>query len=220
MRIEGMRTWKLLPLALVAAIAEDKVPQYVFGTTVVSSSGFQGKIYHLEEGIDHLPDFERKKSVGAIYTDTLNVWPQQFNEGFPGVTDRFEWFGIDYTGRIWIEEAGTYRFSLLSDDGARVSIGGKVVVEMDGQHSPTGATGEVRLTRGSHDLRVSYFQGPRDVVALVLAVAGPGSGWKILNTADFRPPKDPAEWKAGEAEVVRAGTNKYTGGPSNRRRRR
>ncbi|MFN7922746.1 MAG: PA14 domain-containing protein [Bryobacteraceae bacterium] len=217
-----MRLWTLGPLACAIALAQnqDKPPQYIFGTTVVSTSGFEGKIYELEDGADRLPDFARRKPIGSIYTKTLNVWPQQFNEGFPGVSDRFEWFGIDYTGRIWIDEAGVYRFSLLSDDGARISVDGKVVVEMDGQHSPTGATGAVRLTRGSHDVRVSYFQGPRDVVALVVAVAAPGKPWKILDTDDFPPPKDPSEWRQGEAEVARMGTNKYSPPPAPRRRRR
>ena len=61
---------------------------YVFGTTVVSSSGFQGKIYHLKDGTEGLPNFGDMKPLGTIYTDTLNVWPQQFSQGFPGVTGR------------------------------------------------------------------------------------------------------------------------------------
>jgi PA14 domain len=189
--------------------AQEKEAQYVFGTTVVSSSGFQGKLYRLMEDADRLPDFERLKPIGSIYTDSLNIWPQHFNVGFPGVSDRFEWFGIDYTGKIWIEEPGLYRFSLLSDDGSRLMIDGETVIDMDGQHSAVAGTGEVHLTRGAHELRVSYFQGPRDTVALVLSVAPPGTAWKILHTADFAPPKDPALWQAGRAEVKRVGFNPY-----------
>ncbi len=81
---------------------------------MVSTSGLQGHIYFLKEGVDKLPRFDRMKSAGTIYTNMLNVWPQRFDEGFPGISDRFEWFGIDYTGRFWVEEAGPYRFSLVS----------------------------------------------------------------------------------------------------------
>ena len=46
------------------------------------------------------------KPVGTIYTNSLNVSPQRFDESFPGITDRFEWFAIDYTGKFWIEQPG------------------------------------------------------------------------------------------------------------------
>ena len=43
----------------------------------------------------HLPKFEKMKPVGTIYTSSLNLPPQDFRQGFPGVTSRFEWFAID-----------------------------------------------------------------------------------------------------------------------------
>jgi hypothetical protein len=36
------------------------------------------------------------KPVGTIHTSSLNIPPRIFTDGFPGVTDRFEWFAIDY----------------------------------------------------------------------------------------------------------------------------
>jgi hypothetical protein len=67
--------------------AQEK-PQFTFGTTVVSAAGIQGRIYHLKENTEKLPRLERMKSVGAIYTKTLNLWPQRFDEGFPGIVRR------------------------------------------------------------------------------------------------------------------------------------
>ena len=97
---------KLLYVSVLAVGLAQEKPQYTFGTTVVSTSGLQGRICHLKENTEKLPRLDRMKHVGTIYTNTLNVWPQRFDEGFPGITDRFEWFGIDYTGRFWIEEPG------------------------------------------------------------------------------------------------------------------
>ena len=57
----------------------------------------------LKPGSDGLPNFKRLKSVGTIYTTSLQIHPRTFELGFPGITDRFEWFAIDYTGRIWID---------------------------------------------------------------------------------------------------------------------
>ena len=156
----------------------------------------------LKAGVKRLPQFEKLKPVGSIYTTSLNIWPQNFREGFPGVTDRQEWFAIDYTGKFWIEQAGTYRFSLLSDDGSRLWIDNEMVVNLDGEHPPSGATVTATLSRGSHRIRVAYYQGPGYGVALVLAVAPPKAPYKIFHTDDFLPPNDPALWVDGKMQVL------------------
>jgi hypothetical protein len=199
---------KLLYVSFLAVgLAAQEKPQYTFGTTVVSTSGLQGRICHLKENTEKLPRLDRMKHVGTIYTNTLNVWPQRFDEGFPGITDRFEWFGIDYTGRFWIEEPGQYRFSLLSDDGATLRIDNKEIIDNDGTHVPTAVSASAHLSRGIHTIRVSYFQGPRFTVALVLAIGAPGAPWQIFNTDDFLPPKDTSEWVNGKISDVRRSVN-------------
>jgi hypothetical protein len=178
-------------------------PQFTFGTTVVSSTGLRGQIYFLSAGTDRLPKLEKMKPKGIIYTSTLNVPPRSFLDGFPGVTDRFEWFAIDYTGKFWIQTPGPYHFALQSDDGAKLYIDGKVVIDNDGIHGPITRTGLAELATGVHAIRVSYFQGPRESVALVLAVAAPGeTQWRIFNTYKFLPPPDADDGKpaaTGEA---------------------
>ena len=172
-------------------------PATTFGTTVVNPSGLRGEIYFLRPGSWQLPDFEKLKPVGAIYTTSLNVPPQSFTKGFPGVTNHFEWFAIDYKGKFWIEEPGRYDFALLSDDGSRLYIDEKVVINNDGTHSPVTEYGKVDLAGGIHSIRVSYFQGPREMLALILAV-GRGKGqWKVFDTNHFRPPVNPRDSKYG-----------------------
>ena len=161
-----------------------------FGTTVVISSGLRGEIYYIPAGSRRLPNFKKLEPVGVIYTNTLDIPPVQFTEGFPGVTGRFEWFAIDYTGRVWIETAGKYRFSLLSDDGSRLYIDGRGVINNDGVHPPMTRQGEIALSRGLHRIRVAYFQGPRFHVALVLRVAAPGEDWQVFNMDRFCPPAE------------------------------
>jgi hypothetical protein len=159
-----------------------------FGTTVVIPAGLRGIVYHLRPGANRLPYFEKLKPQGTIYASSLNVPPQSFRDGFPGVTRRFEWFAIDYTGRFWIETPGEYRFSLTSDDGARLSIDGRVVIDNDGEHPPLEAAGAAELARGVHRMRVAYFQGPRFEVALVLKIARPGEDFRVFSTNEFAPP--------------------------------
>lgn len=161
---------------------------------MVVSSGLQGQIYYIRRNSPHLPKFEKLKPVGTIYTPSLNIPPQDFTQGFPGVTDRFEWFAIDYTGRFWIEHPGTYRFLLTSDDGAKLYIDGKQIVDNDGVHPPASESGSVKLDGGIHRIRISYFQGPRLQVALILQVAPPGEEFRIFSTDEFKPPADPDTW--------------------------
>lgn len=182
------------------AIAQNEaVP--TFGTTVVVPGGLLGVIYYISPLSKALPDFQWLNPLGVIYTSTLNVAPRGFREGFPGVTDRYEWFAIDYSGRFWIQTPGLYRFELTSDDGSRLYIDGRVVVNNDGIHPPETRIAALPLDGGIHRIRVSYFQGPRDQVALVLRVAGPGEEWRVFSTDEFKPPPDPATWTYPKDQV-------------------
>jgi hypothetical protein len=162
-----------------------------FGT-VVFSSGFQGDIYYLHHWTSHLPNLEKMKPKGTIYTQTLNTPPQHFDAGFPGVGHRFEWFAINYSTRFWVAKAGTYRFSLLADDAADLYIDDALVIDNDGQHPPQKKEGSVQLDSGIHRMRVPYYQGPKYEVALVLMVQGPDDpALRVFNTNDFKPPVEP-----------------------------
>jgi len=191
--------------ALGSLLAEEKAA-YTFGTTVVDSAGLHGRVYHLEPDTKKLPKFSGMHSVGSVYTNSLNVWPQNFAEGFPNITERFEWFAIEYTGKFWIEKAGVYRFSLLADDGARLKLNNKLVIDNDGIHRAGAISSSATLTRGVHQINVEYFQGPRLTVALVLAVALPGEPWRVFDMSDFKPPKDPEEWKEGKVAKIQRQT--------------
>ncbi len=135
----------------------------------------KGDIYFLPVGTDRLPDFAALKPVGTIYTDRLDVSPRSFTEGFPGVTGRFEWFAIDYNGRFSIDRPAKYSFTLTSDDGAKLFIDDSLIINNDGIHpASTSPPSTVLLNSGSHKLRVQYFQGPRERIALVLEVKHEG----------------------------------------------
>jgi hypothetical protein len=181
--------WALIPLCFA------QEPAAVFGTTVVISSGLRGEIYHLPDSTQTLADLPRYQPLGAIYTTFLNVPPQDFSLGFPGITSRFEWFAIDYRGKFWIERPGLYRFRLVSDDGAMLYIDGQLVADNDGVHSTMVRLGSIRLAGGMHTIRVPYFQGPRNTVALSLEVAGPGEPPRVFSTEEFKPPTDPEKWR-------------------------
>ena len=154
--------------ALLAACPVAAQGGGAFGTAGAVPFALQGRVYYIPEGSEALPDFSGLQPVGTISTTMLNIQPQSFTAGFPGVTDRFEWFAIDYQGRIMLPQAGTFTFRLTSDDGSKLFIDGNEVIGNDGIHGASPVDGEATLAAGIHDVRVQYFQGPREEIALVL----------------------------------------------------
>jgi len=140
----------------------------VFGGTNFISNGLAGKIYTLAAETRKLPDFDTMKSLGTIYTSEINVPNRSWTEGFPGVTDRFEWFAIDYHGSVRAKKAGHYTFRLASDDGSKLFIDGKLLIDNDGLHGDYSKKSEIDLDEASHTVRLQYFQGPRTEIALQL----------------------------------------------------
>jgi outer membrane protein OmpA-like peptidoglycan-associated protein len=157
-----------------------------FGSTKKSALSLEGKIYFIPEKSDKLPDFAKVKSEGSIFTDRFDVPSRDFTIGFPGVTDRFEWFAIDYQGPIYVPAAGEYAFRLFSDDGSRLYVDSKVVIDFDGIHGWDSMDGKVTLAQGDHQIRLSYFQGPATEVGLRLLVTPPGSDFeRVFRLQDF-----------------------------------
>ena len=157
-----------------------------FGSTTKGELSIEGKIYFIPEKAEKLPNFATLKSQGSIFTDRWEVGPREFTTGFPGLTDRFEWFAIDYQGPIYVPVAGAYTFRLASDDGSKLYIDGVVVVDLDGVHGWDGMDGTVKLTQGDHGFRLSYFQGPATQLGLTLWVTPPGADEpRIFRLQDF-----------------------------------
>ncbi len=173
--------WLLLPLLLAVATcvawliltAPIRVsPQRTeaaaqgFGSTTYAPDALRGNIYFLPTGTSHLPDLKTLQPVGTLYSRTLDVPSRNFTSGFPGITNRFEWFAIRYTGTLHVPADAAYGFRIVSDDGAKVSIDDKLLIDNDGLHGALSRSGTAMLTKGSHMIAIDYFQGPRTALAL------------------------------------------------------
>jgi glucose/arabinose dehydrogenase len=75
---------------------------------------------------------------------------------FPGGnTDNF---AVKYTGQVKLDKGGYYTFYLNSDDGSRLFVDGREVINHDGLHGLTEKTGSVFLTAGEHVIKLIYFE--------------------------------------------------------------
>lgn len=66
-------------------------------------------------------------------------------------------FGVRFTGYLKVPVDGTWTFFLSSNDGSRLYIGGKAIVDNDGQHYSTEKQGRATLKAGVHPMTVLYF---------------------------------------------------------------
>jgi len=82
-------------------------------------------------------------------------------------------FGLILNGFIRVPGKGIYTFFLSSDDGSRLSVGNRLVVDHDGPHSMAERAGQVALHRGWHPIEVRYFQSGGGY-GLRLEMEGPG----------------------------------------------
>ena len=167
-------------------------PSTGFGSVIPKPDALCGDVYELAENTPRMPEnFWDLEPVGAIYAYVLDEAFQYVPNGIPGVTSQPEWFAIDYHGKFWISEPGTYRFVLTADDGQRLMIDDQQLLYNDQIHTATATSASIHLATGSHTIHVAYFQGPKRT-ALRLEVKQPGKALRLFDLRDFAAPKTEA----------------------------
>ena len=71
---------------------------------------------------------------------------------------RKDHFAIQFEGYLRIPADGIYTFYTYSDDGSRLYLHDKLVVDNDGSHSARRRNGYVALQKGLVPIRVDYFE--------------------------------------------------------------
>ena len=125
-----------------------------------------GLTYSYYEGVwKKLPDVQNLPIAkqGVIYKVSLDKIIPTKDE-----------FALKLEGKILIEQDGDYEFCLMSNDGSKLFIDNKLIINNDGLHgAEADVPGKVRLTRGLHPIRLAYFQAGGGMF-LKLSYAGPG----------------------------------------------
>lgn len=97
-----------------------------------------------------LPDFRtlgKPTREGYVYEFTLDELD----------VEEKDHFAIEFSTRLDIPSESLYTFGVISDDGSKVYIDGKEIIDNDGSHSADIRYGSVRLSRGLHEVKVEYF---------------------------------------------------------------
>jgi len=96
---------------------------------------------------DKIPNFTEMEAVTQKVTPKIS---------FDNFTEK-EYFGYKYEGYIKIAEDAVYKFGTMSDDGSKLYIDDRLVVDNGGLHSTQSAEGSIALAKGMHKIKVEYF---------------------------------------------------------------
>jgi len=119
----------------------------------VRQNGFREQIYYNIGGMRKVPSFNRKASVERIvgkvvYGNTNRNW-----RGYSASQN----FAARWTGTLEIRRGGNYRWSLISDDGSKLFLNNRFVVNNDGLHGLRNKEGNSAVKR-SVGIRVEFFE--------------------------------------------------------------
>ncbi len=148
------------------AFKNNMAPSIIVSSYVdIADSKINGINYSYYEGqFLKLPDFKsiKPKNSGKVFTFSIDK-----------VKKRADHYAILFQSEIKIPESGKYTFYLKSDDGSKLIIDGKEVINNDGSHSSTLKKGKINLSKGMHSIEVQYFEDYGDE-ALQIDFEGPG----------------------------------------------
>lgn len=103
----------------------------------------------------HMPDFSKliPHRQGPVTDRKMDIKLEGMSEHF----------GVEWDGRVEAPANGDYLFCMASDDGARLYVDGRRVIDDDGIHGSSALkTARVKLPKGPHTLRVDYFEQTGD----------------------------------------------------------
>lgn len=140
----------------------------LFDTDVMPGHGLIGQLYVPNYPLYQIPNFEELTPIYTFATAKIDVSPRDFTTGFPTPKKQkiVENFAILFKAKLALHTPGVYTFELYSDDGAKLYIDGKLVVDNDGIHDPRNRRFSIKLAAGFHPIEIHYFQGPRYQIAL------------------------------------------------------
>ena len=99
--------------------------------------------------------FDRVPDFGSL-TPTRTMTVSKF--GLDEANPKEEFYALRLAGVVDIPKDGVYRFWTGSDDGSRMWIGKRQLVDSDGLHAYDEVPGDIALRKGKYPITVGYFE--------------------------------------------------------------
>ncbi len=109
-----------------------------------------------------------------------------WHAGAPDASLGADTFSVRWTGEVLADFAETYAFSTTSDDGVRLTVDGKIVIDHFDDHGPTLDTGSLALTPGWHPVVLEYYENGGGA-QIDLSWSSPSQAKQIVPESHLRP---------------------------------
>ncbi|MCF2499097.1 PA14 domain-containing protein [Dyadobacter chenhuakuii] len=142
---------KLMPRPAYPIVLKSIVPAKV--ATATEKPGIAVNVYQFSSGIGAVPEINdemlpvKSGSINALHLD---------EQDFGDLKDNFAIFASGY---INIKKTTNIVFRLVCDDGGKLFIDGKMVIDNGVNHPLQPTDGEIILKPGKHPFKVEYYQG-------------------------------------------------------------
>jgi uncharacterized repeat protein (TIGR01451 family) len=144
------------PTPMPTAPTATQTPTPTPTPSISCSPGLIGAYYKPGGTVNNYPNWS---ALAPNYTLTDNQVNFASTTGaFNGLSDFVDDFGVRWTGKINVTDPGRYTFFTKSDDGSRLYIDGRFIVNNDGQHSMQERSGTITLRNGLHDVDLWFFE--------------------------------------------------------------
>jgi hypothetical protein len=159
-----------LATGIWAAPAAAAIPQQEPGVTL--------RVFDVQSPLDNICKLKAGQTPNVDKLMSTIDWTSSADFGFE------DHFVAHVLGNVNITTAGSYTLRLTSDDGSRLFIDNKVVIDHDGLHGPSPKAGAVTLTTGYHALRIEHFEsGGGQQLTLEWRVPGSSTFATVPNSA-------------------------------------
>ncbi|HYF51639.1 MAG TPA: protein kinase, partial [Planctomycetota bacterium] len=122
--------------------------------------GLFGEVYEFKRAVNNIPDVPADMKPADKRIDAQIDFKDARNSLF---RDRQkEQVYVRWTGLLKVDDPGKYTLILVSDDGSRLTVNGRAVIDMNQTQGMTDKQVEVELKKGYNDIRIDYFNAAGD----------------------------------------------------------
>lgn len=128
-----------------------------------AAKSVQCEVFDIGASISTMPNLDLISSAFTLGLDSMAF--AEVNEATPfaafvgtpaaGVTKQF---AMRCKTTFKADVAGNHKFTVSSDDGAKVYVNGILTINHDGLHGTTSKNSTINLAKGSYSIQVDYFQ--------------------------------------------------------------
>ena len=119
--------------------------------------GLLGEYFDMgSDAVEDFPDIPAEKKPTLKLVDKTLNWDSTSEElGSSKLSDHFY---VRWTGMLRVPKDGKYKFYLESDDGSRLFIDNKQIIDNNGLHAMEEKDGEAELKAGDHPIKIEMFE--------------------------------------------------------------